>query len=239
MSINYKKPSVMVDIAIFTLHEKTLKVLLVKRGIPPFQDHWALPGGGVRVDQEASIFDKTLEDAAKRELLEETGAKTHYLEQLRTYGSDSRDPREWTVSVAYFALLPYAAIQVQSGSDAADARWWSIKDNRVPVQLAFDHQQILHDAIQRLQAKVEYTAIAVHLLPNAFTLTELQRTYEYLLEAKLDKSSFRRRVHNAGIVKIIPGQFREGSNRPAQLYCFAKKTQKNVFFPRSADRNLG
>jgi 8-oxo-dGTP diphosphatase len=224
----YKKPTVMVDVAIFTLQDKQLKVLLVKRGIPPFQGMWALPGGALHVEE-----DNTLEAAALRELYEETGVSSPYLEQLYTYGSRDRDPRDWVVSVAYFALVSADSIAVQYGTDAADARWWSVYDSGVNIELAFDHQRILEDAVHRLRSKLEYTSIAVHLLPSEFTLAELQHTYELLLQSKLDKSSFRQRVKGAGIVVEVKGKMRTGSNRPAQLYRFCPNKKRSLFFPRS------
>lgn len=237
----YKKPIVMVDITIFTIENDTLKVLLVKRGLPPFQGSWALPGGALRLDQ-----DESLEAAAIRELCEETGVRPahgskprQYLEQLSTYGGLTRDPRGWTVSVAYFALVSSDEVRIQAGTDAQEARWHSITGDAVELTLAFDHAQILQDAVTRLRSKLDYTDIAVHLLPQEFTLSELQRVYEIIMQEKLNKSSFRLRVDRAGIVKPIKGKMRTGSNRPAQLYQFVRHHGDRMFFPRSiawADR---
>ncbi len=224
----YPSPTVMVDIVIFTVEQDTLKVLLIKRGIEPFYGENALPGGSVQLEH-----DHTLEDAAKRELEEETGINHTYLEQLYTYGSAQRDPRGWTVSVAYFALVAADEVRLKAGSDAAEAYWHSIQGHRVEFPLAFDHAIILQDAIERLRAKVEYTDIAVHLLPQAFTLSEFQRIYEIIMQETLNKSSFRKRVDQAGIVKPIKGQMRTGSNRPAQLYRFTNTNNNRLFFPRS------
>jgi 8-oxo-dGTP diphosphatase len=224
---NYPKPIVMVDIAIFTVQDDTLKVLLVKRGIAPFLGDWALPGGAVRIHQ-----DQSLEDAAKRELIEETGVCEDYLEQLYTYSGAQRDPRGWSVSIAYFALVSADKV-LRAGTDASEACWHEIRGHQVNLKLAFDHAQILQDAIERLRAKLDYSDIAVHLLPQEFTLREFQRVYEVIMEEKLNKASFRQRVDKAGIVEAVQGKMRTGANRPAQLYRFVKNDHKRVFFPRS------
>ncbi|MCP4699121.1 MAG: NUDIX hydrolase [Gammaproteobacteria bacterium] len=221
-----KRPFVMVDIVIFTVTDDILKVLLVKRGIHPFKDQWALPGGAVQTET-----DKTLEDAAMRELVEETGLKNNYLEQLYSFGDADRDPRGWTVSVAYFALVAADEVTLKAGTDAAEAQWHAVKNNK--IDLAFDHRKILEQAVERLRSKQDYTAIAVHLLPREFTLGEFQRVYEIIMEEKLNKSSFRKRVMKAEIVKPVKGKMRIGPNRPAQLYRFVKRKGNKTFFPRS------
>ncbi|OUD12155.1 NUDIX hydrolase [Thioflexithrix psekupsensis] len=232
---DYEKPTVMVDVAIFTIENDTLKVLLIKRGLTPYKGYWALPGGALRLSQ-----DNSLEAAALRELREETGVQPAegdesrpYLEQLSTYGGIDRDPRGWTVSVAYFALVSVDEVHLQAGTDAEEARWWSISGDKVDLTLAFDHAQILQDAVTRLRSKLDYTDIAVHLLPQAFTLSELQKVYEIIMQEKLNKSSFRLRVDRAGIVRPIKGKMRTGSNRPAQLYRFVRHHGDRMFFPRS------
>jgi 8-oxo-dGTP diphosphatase len=222
----YPRPAVMVDIVIFTVDQEVLKVLLVRRGIPPFQGQWALPGGSVRLGTDSS-----LEDAAMRELREETGVGNHYLEQLYSYGDAQRDPRGWSVSVAYFALVP--ACETRAGSDAAEAHWHEIHGHRVELDLAFDHAKILQDAIERLRSKLDYSDIAVHLLPEEFTLGDFQRVYEIIMQEKLNKSSFRQRVERAGLVAAVEGKMRVGRNRPAQLYRFVEPSGRRVFFPRS------
>jgi 8-oxo-dGTP diphosphatase len=227
-SERYRKPSVMVDIVIFTIEDDALKVLLVKRGVYPFKGHYALPGGAVNVEN-----DQSLEQAALRELTEETGVENRYLEQMQTYGSATRDPRDWTISVAYFALVAAKEVQLRAGSDASEASWHKIDGNAVDLPLAFDHAVILQDAIERLRSKLDYSDIAVHLLSEEFTLSELQRVYEIIMQEKLNKSSFRQRVERAGLVQAIEGKMRTGSNRPAQLYRFVQSDQPRVFFPRS------
>lgn len=197
-----------VDIVIFTLREDCLQVLLIQRLESPFAGMWALPGGFVRINE-------SLEAAAERELFEETGVERVYLEQLYTYGAPGRDPRGRVVTVAYFALIPSdALVRSEGGSDAGKAAWFRI--NELP-ELAFDHAEILAYALRRLRYKLEYTAVGFELLPEAFTLGELQRTYEMILGEKLDKRNFRRRILEAGIIEPI-GQLRGGEGRPARLY---------------------
>ncbi|OQW94947.1 MAG: hypothetical protein BWK79_04110 [Beggiatoa sp. IS2] len=230
---DYPKPMVMVDIVIFTVAEERLKVLLIKRGFPPFQGEYALPGGMLRIG-----IDDSLEAAAIRELIEETGVKNQYLEQLYTYGNPYRDPRGWTVSVAYFALVSTSEVHLKPGTDAVEANWHSIQGDRVAVKLAFDHDEILRAGIKRLRSKLDYTDIAVHLLPKEFTLSELQKIYEIIMQEKLNKSSFRLRVNRAEIVEAIKDKMRTGSNRPAQLYRFVQQQENRMFFPRSILRAL-
>jgi 8-oxo-dGTP diphosphatase len=180
--------------------------------------------------------DDSLESAAIRELTEETGLKNQYLEQLCTYGDPHRDPRGWTMSVAYFALVVANEVQLNAGTDATEANWHDIQGDHVAINLAFDHDKILQKAVKRLRSKLDYTDIAVHLLPKEFTLSELQKIYEIILQEKLNKSSFRLRVNRAGIVKPIKNKMRTGSNRPAQLYQFIQRDR--MFFPRSIARVL-
>jgi 8-oxo-dGTP diphosphatase len=207
----YERPSVTVDIVIFTLRQGELQVLLVQRKHWPYQGMWAIPGGFVRMDE-------SLEDAARRELSEETGLDDPdiYLEQLYTFGEPGRDPRTRVITVAYFALLASDQMQLRASSDAAAADWWSAYR---PPPLAFDHAAILDYAISRLRYKLEYTAVAFQLLPETFTLTELQDAYEHVLGEGLDKRNFRRKVLAANVLSETP-YFREGDHRPARLYCF-------------------
>ncbi len=209
----YPRPALTVDVVIFTLREEKLQVLLIQRANPPFQGMWALPGGFVQIDE-------SLEEAALRELAEETGLKGEfYLEQLYTYGDPQRDPRERVVSVAYFALVPSDhPLQSAPASDAAAARWFPV-DATPP--LAFDHAEILRYALRRLRYKLEYTAAGFELLPELFTLSELQKTYEIILGEKLDKRNFRRRILEAGVIEPTE-QKRTGSGRPARLYRYRK-----------------
>lgn len=229
-----KRPAVMVDISIFTVENNELKVLLVKRGAEPFKGQWSLPGGAVKVDKASDEYDESLEVAALRELVEETNVTPPYIEQVKTYGTATRDPREWTVSVAYYALMPAQKATLKAGTDAAEAKWFPVRGISVRQPLAFDHKQILADAVTRLRSKVEYTAIAAYLLPEQFTLPQLQLVFELLLGEKIEKAAFRRRVASAGIVEEIRGaKVEDRPVRPAQLYRFVKSKDKDLFFPRS------
>jgi 8-oxo-dGTP diphosphatase len=209
---DYPRPSVTVDIILFTFHNNDLKVLLIERMHSPFAKSWALPGGFVDIDED-------LEDAALRELAEETNVTEVYLEQLYTFGEPNRDPRTRVITVAYFALLSadqVAKLQIQGASDAANAQWWSMY--ALP-QLAFDHDRILHYALQRLRWKLEWTGLGFLLLPKEFTLSELQKVYEIVLHEPLDKRNFRRKILATDVLEES-GNIREGDHRPAKLYRF-------------------
>ena len=215
---NAERPAVTVDVVIFSLRDSDLKVLLIRRAAPPFKGKWAIPGGYVHPDE-------ALDAAALRELGEETGLLDVYLEQLYTFGAPKRDPRGRVITVAYFALVS-DDVTVRAGDDAAEAAWHSVHD--LP-DLAFDHDEILSYALQRLRYKLEYTAVGFELLPNEFTLTELQTAYEIVLGEKLDKRNFRRRILEAGILAET-SKYREGEGqgRPAQLYRYKKNAVTEV-----------
>lgn len=205
----YERPSVTVDLVIFTLRQGILHVLLIKRRQQPFAGMWALPGGFVRLDE-------SLEDAAQRELREESGVEEVYLEQLYTFGHPERDPRTRVITVAYFALVRAEQQRLRAATDAAAANWFPAYE---PPDLAFDHRQILDYAITRLRYKLEYTALAFELLPEEFTLTELQQTYEHILNEELDKRNFRRKVLQSDVLEAT-NRKRFGEHRPARLYRF-------------------
>lgn len=208
----YNRPSVTVDAVLFSIVDSELKVLLVRRKYHPFAGAWAFPGGFVRIDE-------CLEDAVYRELNEETGIKpdTLYLEQLYTFGDPKRDPRMRIITVSYFALVGADKInKPKAGDDAADTRWFSAYH---PPKLAFDHNQILNYAITRLRYKLEYSAAAFQLLPEMFTLRELQQAYEIVLGEKLDKGNFRSKLRKSNVVEATP-QYFQTKGRPAQLYRF-------------------
>jgi len=200
---------VTVDVVIFTLRQQSLQVLLVRRRHPPFEGMWAIPGGFVDMDE-------SLEEAALRELEEETGVRDVYLEQLYTFGAPDRDPRGRTITVAYFAVVAADAVRLRAGDDAAEAHWWPV--DRLPP-LAFDHADILAYALKRLRYKLEYTAVGFELLPETFTLSELQAAYEIVLGEPLDKRNFRRKILSAGVIEEAGG-YRSGEGRPARLYRF-------------------
>lgn len=215
---------VTVDVVIFTIQQGVLKVLLVKRRIDPFIGQYAIPGGFV-------LRDEDLEQAAARELREETGVSDVYLEQLYSFGKPDRDPRGRVVTVAYFALIS-ADRKLEAGSDAAEAAWFPMDD--LPP-LAFDHATILNYALERLRNKLEYTTVGFQLLPEKFTLTELQEVYAAILGKQLDKRNFRRKMSVLKILKPLP-EYRRGGQRPAQLYRFVasrfeKLKDKGILFP--------
>ena len=216
---------VTVDIVIFTIQPEELKVLLVKRGIPPFKGQLALPGGFVHEDE-------SLNEAARRELREETGVSDVYLEQLYSFGEPGRDPRERIITVAYYALISADRSQLAAGTDTTEAAWWPV--SKLPA-LAFDHRKILDYALERLRNKLEYTTVGFQLLPAKFSLTELQGVYEAILGKKLDKRNFRRKIELLKILKPI-SEYRRGGQRPARLYRFAaarfeKLKDKGILFP--------
>jgi len=209
----YRQVSVTVDVILFRFVDNDLKVLLIKRKNWPFEGDWAIPGGFVG-------YDEPLEEAALRELAEETNVHDVYLEQLYTFGDPARDPRTRVITVAYFALLSAeqaAHSPLRNSGDAADANWWSIYN--LP-QLAFDHAKILEYALRRLRWKLEYTALGFMLLPKAFTLSELQAAYEIILGEALDKRNFRRKILAAEVLEET-GDTSEGPGRPARLFRFS------------------
>lgn len=213
----YPRAALTVDCVVFGLDEGELKVLLIERGLEPFKGKWALPGGFVRVDE-------TLDEAARRELAEEAGLKDVFLEQLYSFGTMDRDPRERVVSVAYFALVTLAAHDTRAATDAVDARWFPI--SKVP-RLAFDHAEIFATALARLKGKVRYQPIGFELLPPKFTLSQLQHLYEAVLETGLDKRNFRKKVLGFGLLVPLKETQMVGRHRPAQLFRFdADKYEK-------------
>lgn len=266
---DYPRPSVAADIVIFTvadtpennyrkLPEKELRVLLVKRGGHPFLGTWALPGGFVRPIE-------TVGEAAHRELHEETGVESGYLEQLYTFSDPDRDPRGWVISCAHMALVDSKDMRIQAGDDASDAQWFRLiytpleeatstrskklqrfelilsaeesslsaiiewDPNRPNSEftvvenygLAFDHAKIIACAIQRLRGKLEYTDLALNLMPEKFTLTELQQVYEVILGKPLLKAAFRRKVTD--LVQETGEYTENAGHRPSQLFRRSKK----------------
>lgn len=214
-----------VDIVIFTLREGSLQVLLVKRGVPPFEGQYAIPGGFIREDE-------SLEEAALRELHEETGVRNVFLEQLYTFGDPKRDPRGRVITVAYYALIASDKLSLVAGADAAEAQWFPASS--VPP-LAFDHKSILDYALERLRNKLEYTTVGFQLLAEKFTLGELQAVYEAILGRPLDKRNFRRKLALLGILKPLREWQRTGG-KPARLFRFAaarfeKLKDKGILFP--------
>ncbi|MFQ5407192.1 MAG: NUDIX domain-containing protein [Anaerolineales bacterium] len=215
-----QRPALTVDVVIFSiaLDRHELNTLLIRRGNAPYEGCWAIPGGFVH-------YGESLDDAARRELLEETGVRDVYLEQLYTFGQPDRDPRGHTVTVAYFALIPADSVELSAGSDAAEAAWHSVYG---PPKLAFDHAYILQYALQRLRYKLEYTAAGFRLLPAEFTLTDLQTAYEIVLGEKLDKRNFRRRLVDAEVIEKTNRRRQGGEGRPAMLYRYREDADPEV-----------
>jgi ADP-ribose pyrophosphatase YjhB (NUDIX family) len=222
----FDRPLTSVDLAIFTVRDDALQVLCAQRAEEPFAHAWALPGGFIDVEQ-----DRDLEDCARRKLKEKTGVATPYLEQLGSWGNRSRDPRGWSVTHVYFALMPSAGVTLAAGANTASVSWHPVHDDGVDLRLAFDHATLLAAALERLRSKVEYTSLPAYLLPEEFTLGELQRTYEVVLGREVEKSAFRTRIQAAELVVKVPRQ-RTGPNRPAQLYRLRDRKHP-VFFPRT------
>lgn len=212
----FDRPSVTVDVVIFSLVKDDLRVLLVKRLEAPFADMWALPGTFVKLDE-------SLNDTAVRALADKTGVTNVYTEQLYTFGRPDRDPRTRVITVAYFALIPYESVIPQGEEDSV--KWFSMA-NLPP--LAFDHAEILEYALTRLRYKLEYTAVGFQLLPNEFTLSELQQAYEIILDEKLDKRNFRRKILAADILEETGKKKKEGEGRPAKLYRYRKDAVAEV-----------
>jgi 8-oxo-dGTP diphosphatase len=213
----YPRAALTVDCVVFGFDEGELKVLLIERGQDPFKGRWALPGGFVRVDE-------TLDDAARRELAEETGLKNVFLEQLYTFGAVNRDPRERVVSVAHYALVKLSDHRAKAATDASNAEWFPV--SKAPA-LAFDHADILTTAQARLKSQVRYEPIGFELLPPKFTLSQLQHLYETVVGAVLDKRNFRKKVLGFGLLVPLKQKQMTGRHRPAQLFSFdAEKYEK-------------
>jgi 8-oxo-dGTP diphosphatase len=215
---NSDRPLVTVDVVMMSLRQRDLQVLLVKRRAWPYEGMWAIPGGFVNMDE-------SLENAAKRELQEETGVQDVYLEQLYTFGDPGRDPRTRVITVVYFALLDSERLQVRAADNALDVGWFSVY-NLPP--LAFDHSKILDYALNRLRGKLDYTQIAFSLLSEQFTLYELQRVYEIILHRKLDKRNFRKKILSTGILEVTGATKMEGTHRPARLYRFNPDAERKL-----------
>jgi 8-oxo-dGTP diphosphatase len=214
----YDRPSVTVDIVIFTVIDNDLKVLLIKRKLPPYQGNWAIPGGFVQMDE-------SLDDAAFRELKEETSISDVYLEQLYSFGDPHRDPRTRVITVSYFSLVRSEHLNLYASSDADEVKWYSTK--ALPA-LAFDHSKIIDLAITRLRYKLEYTAAGFQLLPEEFTLSELQRVYEIILDKTLDKRNFRKKILSLNILEDTDKKIMKTLHRPARLYKFSSEKFLNL-----------
>ena len=214
----HARPALAVDCVVFGLDDGELKVLLIQRALEPFEGRWALPGGFVHVDED-------LETAARRELEEETGITKVFLEQLYTFGEVDRDPRDRVVSVAYFALVKLSDHRIQAATDAKDAAWFAAAD--LPT-LAFDHAEIVATALTRLKGKVRYQPIGFELLPAKFTLSQLQRLYEVVLETPLDKRNFRKKILSMDLLEETDEIEQDVAHRAARLYRFDRQKYREL-----------
>lgn len=228
----FERPYTTVDVVIFTVRDDALEVLLVQRPADagePFPGRWALPGGFVDI-----ALDRDLLACARRKLQEKTGVASPYLEQLGSWGSTDRDPRGWSATHAYFALIPEQDLQLTKlakGANAADVGWTKVDPLLPRARLAFDHTQILQTAVERLRSKVEYTSLPAFLLNEPFTLPQLQRTYEAVLGRAVDKSGFRTRMLAADFLDEA-GVVASDSNRPPMGYRLRDRARA-VVFPRT------
>jgi 8-oxo-dGTP diphosphatase len=217
-SYEFPRPALTVDAVVFALDEQELKVLLIRRDIPPFQGKWALPGGFVRVGE-------SLEEAVRRELEEETGITQVFLEQLYTFGDVGRDPREQVVTVAYYGLVKLSDHRIKAATDASDTAWFAVTEAR---NLAFDHDRILAVALERLKGKVRYQPVGFELLPPQFTLSQLQRLYETILEKPLDKRNFRKKILGMDFLVASDEVQKDVAHRAARLYRFDRKKYQQL-----------
>lgn len=203
-----ERPALAVDTALFSILDGQLQCLLIRRGTPPFVGAYALPGGFV-------LPNESLEEAAFRELQEESNVRNVYLEQLYTFGDPERDPRGRVVSVAYYALIDAARQTLRASTDAAEARWFPV--SRLPA-LAFDHARIVKLALDRLRGRANYTTVAFQLMPRAFTIEELHRVYSIIMGRPLDRRNFRKKIVSLGIL-VDTGKVTAGRrSRPGRLY---------------------
>ena len=216
----YERPGLTVDCVIFglDLDAENLKVMLIERDVEPFQGVWAIPGGFVRSDE-------TLLEAATRELEEETRIKDVVLEQLFTFGDPGRDPRGWVVSVAYYALVSPEKHHIRATMDARDARWFAVND--LP-RLAFDHAEILQTALQRIRGKLTYAPIGFELLPQKFTIKQLQKLYEIVLDRKLDNRNFRKKIFAMDVLRELDEMQIGVAHRAARFYRFDERKYKQL-----------
>jgi len=210
-----------VDAIVFGYNkEDGVRLLLIKRKYNPFKGEWAIPGGFV-------LDNESLEDAVERELQEETGVKINYLEQLYTFGKPDRDPRRRIISVAYFGLVKSSQFEkLNAATDAEEAQWFNI--NELP-KLAFDHQEILKMAIERLRAKITYQPIGFELLEQKFPFSDLEHLYAALLDRAIDRRNFKKKVMSLGILEELDEKAKStGAGRPGNLFQFNKATYKRL-----------
>lgn len=218
---DYDIPLVSVDTAIFAIVDHKLSILLVKRNEYPALNKWSLPGGFIDLKK-----DKAIDDTAYRKLYEKTGVKSPYLEQVESVGSAKRDPRGWSVTVLYYALIDHHKVKTNRGNQ--EVAWVALDEVQKNYSLAFDHNDLLNAAYERLQAKVTYTALPIELLPKEFTLTELQTIFEIILKRDLPIKSFRRRIESADLI-VNTGKSKQSGKRTAQLFASNGKGRDYIF----------
>ena len=204
----YPHPAVTTDCVIFGFNGERLQVLLVERGVEPYKGRWAFPGGFLRMDE-------TAEEGALRELREETGLESAYIQQLHAFSDPGRDPRERVITIAYYALVRLQ--EVQGGDDAASARWFPLDE--VP-SLAFDHDRILRMAVQRLRELIHFQPVGFELLPQKFTIKELQSLYEAILGISFDRRNFAKKMLHLEILTELDEAVWPTPKREARVYEF-------------------
>jgi 8-oxo-dGTP diphosphatase len=216
--VEYKHPIATVDVVMFTLKGGRLHIVLVRRDKEPFAGQLALPGGYVHTES-----DPNSRGSARRMLEQKTGIKAPYLEQLYTFSGPDRDPRGWSFSVTYYALVNEELLAKQLTGLVE-----LVPVDEIPT-LAFDHNEIVDFAIRRLGDKSSYSTLPCYLLPRKFTLTEIQAAYELVLRTKLNPSSFRRKLEDLSVLELVENEFREGKHRPAQLFRIKREKDLTIF----------
>ncbi len=215
---DYARPAVTTDCAIFGYEEGGLRVLLIERSIEPFIGKWALPGGFVNMDE-------TAEECAKRILLKETCLENIFMEQLFTFSKVERDPRFRVISIGYFALVRLSDYDAKAGMDTSNIQWFGI--NELP-ELAFDHAEILKQALNRVKGKIKYQPIGFELLPEKFTLPDLRNLYEVILQTPIDDRNFRKKILGYDLLIDTGEQLRGAKNRAPKLYRFNKEKYESL-----------
>jgi hydrolase, NUDIX family len=207
-SYKYPHPSVTTDCVIFGFDGVKLKVLLVERGMAPYKGRWAFPGGFLNMDESA-------EEGALRELKEETGLEGAYIRQFHTFSAPQRDPRERVITIAYYALVRMQ--EVKGGDDASDARWFALDE--VPP-LAFDHDKILRKAEKTLRQQIHFEPVGFELLPEKFTIKQLQNLYEAILDMRFDRRNFYNKMRRLGMLELTGDTANPSQRREANLFSF-------------------
>lgn len=215
---DYARPAITVDCIIFGFDNNNLKVLLTKRAIDPFLGKWAFPGGFINVDE-------TADDCARRKLDEEAGLKDIFMEQLYTFSDVNRDPRERVISIAYYALVRSTDYITKNGVDIEDVQWFALEDIK---DLAFDHSKILDTAMERLKGKIRYRPIGFELLPTTFTLPDLHRLYETILQRDIERANFRKKILSMGLLIDHSEDQKKRPSRVAKTYSFDKEKYKKL-----------